>query len=61
VIRHRSLDALTLFTLAGIATSLLFALLGGDARLFLVRESALTAASGVACLATLLTRRPAMV
>ncbi len=44
VIRRWSLDALALFTLARIATALLFALLGGDTRLFLVRESTLTAA-----------------
>ena len=57
---RRTVDVLAALTLAGLATSLVFALLGGSARLFLLRESTLTAASGIVCLASLPFPRPAL-
>lgn len=55
---HRRLDALSLIVLAGIALSLAATLLGGDARLLLVRESMISGLIGVAFLGSLASAKP---
>ncbi|KMN35424.1 membrane protein [Chromobacterium sp. LK1] len=58
LLRFRRVDALSLLVLLGIALSLLAMLLGGDARLLLLRESLVTGLIGCAFLASLLIGRP---
>jgi hypothetical protein len=58
LLRFRRVDALSLLVLLGIALSLLAMLLGGDARLLLLRESLVTGLIGCAFLASLLMKRP---
>ena len=58
LVRFRRVDALSLLVLLGIALSLLAMLLGGDARLLLLRESLVTGLIGCAFLASLLMKRP---
>jgi hypothetical protein len=55
---HRRLDALSMLVLGGIALSVIAMLLGGDARLLLVRESLISGLIGVAFLISLLFKRP---
>ncbi len=55
---HRRVDALSVIVLAGIALSLGATLLGGDARLLLVRESLVSGLIGVAFLGSLTTSKP---
>jgi hypothetical protein len=52
--RQRHVDVLGVFVLAGLAVSAVLSVIGGDARLLLVRESFITAAFAVACLGSLL-------
>lgn len=58
LIRQRSVDVLGAFTLATIVASIGLTFMTGDARLFLVRESALTVLFGLICLISLLLPRP---
>jgi hypothetical protein len=58
IIRHRRIDFLAGMVLFGIVISLIFIALGGSARLYLIRESFLTGAYGVACVVSLLFPRP---
>ncbi len=58
IIRHRRIDFLAGIVLFGIVISLIFIALGGSARLYLIRESFLTGAYGVACVVSLLFPRP---
>nr|WP_199067449.1 VC0807 family protein [Chromobacterium sp. ASV5] len=58
LLRFRRLDAISLLVLLGIALSLLVMLLGGDARMLLMRESLLSGAVGAAFLLSLLFPRP---
>jgi hypothetical protein len=59
-IRHRQLDPVSILVLLGIVTSCIALLLGGDPRILLVRESLFTGVLGVACIVSLLLRRPMM-
>jgi hypothetical protein len=52
--RRRQLDVLGAFVLMALVVSAAVSALGGDAKLLLVRESFITAAFGVVCLASLL-------
>ncbi|KMN83487.1 membrane protein [Chromobacterium sp. LK11] len=58
LVRFRRVDALSLLVLAGIGLSLLAMLLGGDARLLLLRESLITGLIGCGFLLSLALRRP---
>lgn len=58
VARTRQLDLIAGITLVGIAVTMVAAFLGSDPRLFLIRESVLTVALGIACLVSLLFPRP---
>lgn len=55
---QRRLDPTAVFVIVGMALSLLVALLTGDPRVLLARESWLTGAAGLWILGTLATRRP---
>ncbi|WP_374353847.1 VC0807 family protein [Chitinimonas sp.] len=57
---RRRVDVISGLSLAGIALGLLFVAMGGDARMVLVRESALTGALGLLGLSSLFWRRPAL-
>jgi len=56
--RRRRLDVMATLVLGGIALGLILMLVGGNARLLLVRESLVTGVIGLAFLGTLLLRRP---
>lgn len=56
--RFRKLDVLSLFVLAGIALSLLALVLGGDARLLLIRESMISGLIGLIFLVSLTSQKP---
>ncbi|HEU5227384.1 MAG TPA: VC0807 family protein [Ktedonobacteraceae bacterium] len=58
IIRNRNLDFIAGITLVGIAVTIIAALIGGDPRLFLIRESFLTVALGIVCLVSLLFPKP---
>jgi hypothetical protein len=58
IVRQRQLDLIAGFTIVGIAVTMIAALVGGDPRLFLIRESFLTVALGIASLVSLLFTRP---
>ena len=58
IIRNRSMDLIAGITLVGIAVTIIAALIGGDPRLFLIRESFLTVALGIAFLISLLFPKP---
>jgi hypothetical protein len=58
IIRQRQMDLIAAVTLVGIAVSIIVAFVGGDPRLFLIRESFLTLALGIACLVSLLFPKP---
>lgn len=60
VIRNKRIDFLAGIVLAGIAISLLIILLGGNAKVLLIRESFFTAAFGLAFLVSLAFPRPIM-
>jgi hypothetical protein len=56
--RHKRVDALSLFVLAGIVFSTIAMLLGGDARVLLLRESLVSGLFGLAFLLSAPTPRP---
>ncbi len=58
IIRNRSLDLIAGITIVSIAVTIIAALIGGDPRLFLIRESFLTVALGIAFLISLLFPKP---
>jgi hypothetical protein len=58
--RHRQLDPVSILVLLGIVTSCIALLLGGDPRILLVRESLFSGVFGVACIVSLVLRRPMM-
>src|SRR5579883_3351852 len=58
IICNRSLDLIAGVTIVGIAVTIIAALVGGDPRLFLIRESFLTVALGIAFLISLLFPKP---
>jgi intracellular septation protein A len=60
LIWSRTLDAISLLVIAGIALSLVATLLGGSPRLLLVRESFITGLFGLIFLGSLLFPRPLM-
>jgi hypothetical protein len=59
-VRHRHLDAIGTISLVLIALGLVTSLISGDARFYLVKESFLTGAVGIAFLGSLLLPRPAI-
>ena len=58
IVRRRSVDLIAGFVLVGIGITIIAVLIGGDPRLFLIRESVLTVALGVACLVSLVFPKP---
>lgn len=60
VLRYQRADPISIVVLLGIATDGVAILLGGNARLLLLRESMFTGAFGVACFVSLLLPRPMM-
>jgi hypothetical protein len=58
LIRQRTIDVLGAFTLITIAASIGLIFMTGDARIFLLRESFLTALFGIICLISLLFPKP---
>lgn len=60
LLRYRRSDPISIVVLLGIATDAVAILLGGSARLLLVRESMFTGAFGVACFVSMLLPRPMM-
>src|SRR5215467_256690 len=54
IVRQRRVDLIAGIALIGIGVSIIAVLIGGDPRLFLVRESVVTVALGIACLVSLL-------
>src|SRR5579859_6778789 len=60
VARRGQVDPISIVVLIGIATDGVALLLGGSARLLLVRESLFTGAFGLACFVSLLLPRPLM-
>ena len=58
LLRFRRLDALSLIVLVGIVLSLIGLMMGGDARILLMRESLVSGLIGVAFLVSLLCKRP---
>jgi hypothetical protein len=59
VLRHQ-LDLIAIISLLGSATGIVGVLLGGDAKLLLIRESFFTGALGLACFISFLLPRPLM-
>jgi hypothetical protein len=60
IIRQRRLDYLGFVILIGIVCSLVFALITGNQKFLLIRESFLTLAYGIVCLGSLLFPKPIM-
>ncbi len=58
LIRRRRLDVMAALVLGGIALGLILMMIGGEARLLLVRESLVTGLIGLVFLGSLLLRRP---
>jgi hypothetical protein len=58
LIRHRTLDALSLLVLGGIALSLVALLFGGSPRMLMVRENLFTIPIGLLFLVSLLMKKP---
>ena len=58
LLRSRTLDAMSMLVIAGIALSLIATLLGGSPRLLLIRESFITGIFGLIFLGSLLFPRP---
>ena len=58
--RHGSVNPVAMLVSVGIVASIIAMLLGGSAQLLLLRESLVTALVGLACFASLFTRRPLM-
>jgi hypothetical protein len=59
-VERRSYDLIAIFSLLGIAVSLVGVYLGGSVKILLIRESLFTGALGLACLISLLLPRPLM-
>ena len=59
-VHRRQFDIIAIFSLLGIAVSLVGVLLGGNAKILLIRESFFTAMLGIACFVSLLLPRPLM-
>jgi hypothetical protein len=60
IVRRRQLDIIGAIIVLGIVVSIVAMLLGGDARLLLIRESFVTGALGVTCATSFLWPRPLM-
>jgi hypothetical protein len=60
LVRRRRLDPVAVIVLLGLAVSGVGVLMGGSARLLLIRESLFTGALGLACFGSLLLPRPLM-
>jgi hypothetical protein len=60
LVRRRTLDPVSGIILFGLVVSAVGYLLGGGPRVFLIRESFVSGALGIACFVTLLTPRPLM-
>jgi hypothetical protein len=60
VVLHRQLDLIALLSLIGAATGIVGVLLGGSAKLLLIRESFFTGALGLACFISFLFPKPLM-
>src|SRR5580700_134610 len=60
IIRSRRLDIVGAIVLIGIGVSIVATLVGGDPRMFLIRESFVTGALGLVCLVSLVWGRPLM-
>lgn len=60
VVRRHQLDVIAVIALLGTGVGLIGVLLGGDAKLLLIRESFFTGALGLACFFSLLLPRPLM-
>ncbi|MBV9227718.1 MAG: hypothetical protein JOZ18_00290 [Chloroflexi bacterium] len=60
IVRHRQLDVIAILALLGTIVGLFGILLGGDAKLLLIRESFFTGALGLASFVSLLLPRPLM-
>jgi hypothetical protein len=60
VLRSRQVNIISLFVLAGLVVGIISTFLGGDTRVFLLRDSLITAVLGVTCFASLLFPRPLM-
>jgi hypothetical protein len=58
IVRRRHVDIIGAIVLVSIAVSIVAVLVGGDAKLLLIRESFVTGAVGVLCLTSLLWPRP---
>jgi hypothetical protein len=58
IVRQRRVDMIAAIVLVGIAVTIIAVFIGGDPRLFLIRESVLTVALGIACLMSLLFPKP---
>jgi hypothetical protein len=59
-VQHRQFDIIAIFALLGIIVSVLGVLLGGNAKILLIRESFFTVMLGLACFVSLLLPRPLM-
>jgi hypothetical protein len=60
VVRRQRLDIIAIVVLIGIAVSIVATLVGGDPKMFLIRESFVTGALGLVCLISLAWPRPLM-
>jgi hypothetical protein len=60
IVRRRHLDIIGAVVLVGIAVSIVAALVSGDPKLLLIRESFVTGALGMVCLTSLMWPRPLM-
>ena len=60
IVRRQRLDVIAIIVLIGIAVSIAATLIGGDPKMFLIRESFVTGALGLVCLASLACPRPLM-
>jgi hypothetical protein len=60
IVRRRRLDVVAIIVLIGIAVSIVASRMGGDPKLFLIRESFVTGALGLVCLMSLAWPRPLM-
>lgn len=60
IIRQRQVDILGMVTLAVIVINLFLGLIGGDAKLLLIRESFVTVVLGAACIVSFIFKRPVL-
>ena len=58
IVRRRRVDVVAIIVLIGIAVSIVASRMGGDPKLFLIRESFVTGALGLVCLLSLAWPRP---